>query len=344
MPDDSDISRRKDEHLRINLQEDVSSGLTSGFERYAFTHQALPELNLRDVNLAVDFLGKRLSAPLLISGMTGGSDRAGEINLRLAEAAEAAGIAMGLGSQRAALEHPELAASFRVRRVAPHILLLANLGAVQLNTGYGVDECRRAVDMVEADALVLHLNPLQEALQPGGNSDFAGLLAKIEAVCARLGAPVVVKEVGWGISPRVARQLMNAGVSAIDVAGAGGTSWSEVERHRLEDPHAQHVAAAFRDWGIPTAESLRMVHGLDPTFPLIASGGLRDGVDLAKAIALGAKLGGMAGPFLKAADVSTEEVAALIREVVDELRIAAFVAGAGDMQALAATPLVRPEA
>ncbi|MFN3929561.1 MAG: type 2 isopentenyl-diphosphate Delta-isomerase, partial [Thermoflexus sp.] len=224
------ISQRKADHIRINLEEDVSFGqLTTGFERLRFVHRALPELDLQEVDLSTTFFGKTLKAPLLISSMTGGTEEAGRINRNLAEAAQARGIAMGLGSMRAALERPELLPTFQVRRYAPDILLFANLGAVQLNYGYTVDHCRRAVELVKADALILHLNPLQEALQPEGDTNFAGLLRKIEAVCKALPVPVVVKEVGWGISEEVARLLADAGVAAIDVAGAGGTSWSQVE-------------------------------------------------------------------------------------------------------------------
>jgi isopentenyl-diphosphate delta-isomerase len=283
--------------------------------------------------------GKRLSAPLLISSMTGGTDRASAINRNLAEAAQAAGIAMGLGSQRAALEKPELADSFRVRDRAPSVLLFANLGAVQLNYGYGLDQCRKAVDMIQADALILHLNALQEAVQPEGNTNFAGLLAKIEAVCRNLPVPVIAKEVGWGISEQVARQLAGAGVAAIDVAGSGGTSWSQVEMHRAADPTSARVAAAFVDWGIPTAQAIGNVRTAAPGTTVIASGGLRSGLDVAKCVALGAALCGLASPFLKAAAVSAEEVAAVIDELNRILRIAMFAAGAGNIAQLQQTRL-----
>lgn len=280
------------------------------------------------------FLGRRLRAPILISCMTGGVERGREINHRLARAAQALGCAMGIGSQRAAIEDPDLAPLFRVRDVAPDILLLANLGAVQFNYGYGVDECKRAVAMIEADALALHLNPLQEALQPEGNVNFAGLLAKIEAICRKLEVPVVVKEVGWGISARVARQLAEAGVAAIDVGGAGGTSWSEVERHRASTTLRCRVSAAFAGWGIPTADSLRQARQAAPTLPLIASGGLRDGIDVAKAIALGADLAGFASPLLKAAAESGDAAHELLTALVEELRTSMFCCGARDLAGL----------
>ncbi len=328
-------SQRKADHIRINLEEDVSfPNLTTGLERFRFVHQALPELDLDAVKTERIVFGKRLRAPLLISSMTGGTPEAERINLRLAEAAEAAGIAMGLGSQRVALESPEQMRSFQVRRVAPNILLFANLGAVQLNKGYSTDDCLRAVEMVEADALILHLNPLQEAVQPGGDVHWAGLARKIEAVCKTLPVPVIAKEVGWGVSAQTARLLADAGVAAIDVAGAGGTSWSQVEYHRTDDPLLRRLARTFADWGIPTAESLLLVREALPEMRLFASGGLRSGIDAAKSIALGADVAGLASPFLKAAAQSAEAVVEEIRAIEMELRVAMFVSGARDLQAL----------
>jgi isopentenyl-diphosphate delta-isomerase len=332
--------QRKSDHIRINLHEDVDSRYVStGFERYRFIHCALPGLNLEDVDTSTTLLGKRLAAPLLISSMTGGTPEASALNQHLAEAAQAAGIGMGLGSQRAAIEDPALAETYRVRQVAPDVLLMANLGAVQLNYGYGPDECRRAVEMVEADALILHLNPLHEALQPQGETRFAGLLSRIEAVCRALEVPVVVKEVGWGFSERVARDLAGAGVAALDVAGAGGSSWSQVEMHRATGERGRQVAAAFADWGIPTAESLLMARRGAPGLPLIASGGIRDGIQIAKALALGATACGVAGPFLRAATESAAAVAEVIATLVTQLQVAMFAAGAGNIQELQHTPL-----
>jgi isopentenyl-diphosphate delta-isomerase len=253
------IGSRKADHIRINLEEDVRSGLTTGLERYRFIHQALPEIDLEQVDLHLSMFGKTLRAPILISSMTGGTEEAGAINQTLAAAAQETGVAMGLGSQRAAIEHPELAWTFQVRGVAPDILLFANLGAIQLNYGYGVEHCLQAVEMIQADALVLHLNALQEAVQPEGDTRFTGLLDKIEAVCRALPVPVIAKEVGWGFSESAARQLASAGVSAIDVAGAGGTSWTQVEMHRARTESGARLAAAFIDWGIPTAESIQNV-------------------------------------------------------------------------------------
>jgi len=334
MTEVTDTPSRKADHIRVNLEEDVRSGLPSGFERLHFVHHALPELNLLDVDTGCAFLGKRLAAPLLISSMTGGTDQASRINLALAEAAQAGRIAMGLGSQRVALEDARWEHSFQVRKVAPDILLFANLGAIQLNYAYGAAECLRAVEMASADALVLHLNALQEAVEPEGDTRFAGLLPGIEAVCRALPVPVIVKEVGWGISAAVARQLVDAGVSVIDVAGAGGTSWTQVEMHRARTPEQAELAAAFLDWGIPTATALQDVHRALPGVPVIASGGLRTGVDVAKSIALGAALGGMAGPFLKAASVSPQAVHDRITLAVAQLRVAMFASGCANLDAL----------
>lgn len=333
------LSARKKDHLRICLQEDVRSDqITTGLERYRFVHQALPEIDLEQVDLHTRFLNRDLRAPLLILAMTGGVPLGRTINGHLASAAQMLGVAMGVGSQRAALEDASLAGTYRVRDVAPDILLLANLGAVQLNRSYTVDHCRKAVELIGADALVLHLNPLQEALQPEGDTFFAGLYHKIEAVCRALPVPVVVKEIGYGLSAEVVRRLLSAGVSALDVAGAGGTSWSEVERHRIGDPVQKRVAAQFADWGIPTAESIRLVRSVSPDIPLIASGGIETGVDAAKCIALGADLVGTAWPLLRPALTSAQAVVDTIEAIVRALRIAMFCIGAQDIQALRHTP------
>ena len=334
MPKVTQTGSRKTDHIRINLEENVRSGLTTGLERFRFIHQALPELNLDAIHLSTKILGRKLQAPILISSMTGGTKEAKEINLKLAEAAQEMGVAMGLGSQRAAIEYPETASTFQVRQVAPDILLFANLGAIQLNYGYGIDECQRAVEMVEADGLYLHLNALQEAVQPEGDINFSGLLQKIETVCRSIEVPVIAKEVGWGISRDTAHQLINAGVAAIDVAGAGGTSWTQVEMHRAENPSQARLAAAFLDWGIPTSESIQQVHQAFPETPIFASGGIRTGLDIAKCVALGATLGGMAGPFLKAAVNSVEETVQTIWEIQREIQITMFATGSSRLDEL----------
>ncbi len=273
------IGIRKSDHIRINLQEDVHSGLTSGLENYHFIHHALPEINLSEVDPSVSIFGKLVKAPILISSMTGGTQEAYAINQVLASAAQETQVAMGIGSQRIALEHPELAYTFKIRQQAPNILLFANIGAIQLNYGYGVEECQRAVDMIEADALILHFNALQEALQTDGQTQFAGLIKKVERVCHALSVPVIAKEVGWGFSKQDLSLLAQAGVSAIDVAGAGGTSWSQVEMYRAENDTHRELAASFADWGIPTVEAIQNTLAIAPDLIIIASGRLtqRDG-------------------------------------------------------------------
>lgn len=333
---------RKVDHIKINLERNVQfPRLTTGLERYRFLHNAVPEIDLADVDSSVTLFGKTLSSPLLISSMTGGTDMARRINRHLAEAAQQYGVAMGVGSQRAAVEDASLRHSYEIRDVAPDILVFANIGAVQFNYGYGVDLCRGAVDMIGADALILHFNVLQEAVQPEGDTNFAGLLEKVAEICSAVGVPVIAKEVGWGFSEQNVRDLAAAGVAAIDVAGAGGTSWSQVERFRAPTTFHEEVAAAFEDWGIPTADAIQYAINGAPHLPVIASGGLRSGVDVAKCIALGATLGGMAGPFLKAANESVDAVGHVIRVIAAQIRIAMQCSGARNIAALQQTTLLK---
>lgn len=335
MPKVAPIDQRKADHIKINLEKDVRSALTTGLENYHFVHEALPELDLERIDTSLSLFGKRLAAPILISSMTGGTEEAGEINQRLAEAAQEIGVAMGVGSQRAALENPKETPTFSIaRKAAPDILLFANLGAVQLNYGYGIDQCRQAVDMIQADALILHLNPLQEAVQDAGDTNFADLSKKIEEICKKMEVPVIAKEVGWGISERTAKLLADCGVSAIDVAGAGGTSWSQVEMYRAPDEFTRELAATFVGWGIPTADSILNVRKAAPEMRIFASGGIKDGLDIAKCIALGATLGGMAGQFLKAAAISTKSVIHLMELTKRQIEVTMFATGAGKMDEL----------
>ncbi len=340
MPKVAPIDQRKADHIKINLEQDVRSALTNGLEKYHFVHEALPELDLNRIDTTLSLFGKRLNAPILVSSMTGGTEEAGTINMRLAEAAQEIGLAMGVGSQRTAIEVPEQAKTFQVRRVAPDILLFANLGAVQLNYGFGIDECRKAVDMIEADALYLHLNPLQEAVQDAGDTNFEGLAKKIEEICRKLEVPVLAKEVGWGISKQTARLLADCGVQAIDVAGAGGTSWSQVEMHRAPDEFTRQLAATFVGWGIPTAESILNVKKAVPNMTIFASGGIKDGLDIAKCLALGATLGGMAGNFLKAAAISTEKAIEIMKLTKRQIEVTMFACGAKEMRELGTEKLV----
>jgi isopentenyl-diphosphate delta-isomerase len=333
--------QRKKEHLEICLDtESVTSRSGTGLDRYRFVHNALPELALDEIDLRTTFLGKKLSAPILISSMTGGFDLARKVNRNLAAAAQQLGIAMGVGSQRVAIEEPSAADSFQVRDVAPDILLLGNLGAVQLNYGYGVEQCRRAVAMIGADGLILHLNVLQEAMQPEGNRNFKGLTAKIAAVCRELRLPVVVKEVGNGISVEVAKRLAAAGVAAIDVAGRGGTAWSAVEAQRAAQ-QGKAYNSTFIDWGIATEEALVGVRQALPKMPLIASGGIRTGLDIAKSIALGADMAAFGQPLLSAALESPAEVVKSVGAVIHDLKVTMLCAGAANLAALRHTPPVR---
>jgi isopentenyl-diphosphate delta-isomerase len=338
-PAETPTPSRKAEHLRINIERDVAGkGIDSGFDAYAFAHQALPEIDLAEIDTSTQLFGRRLAAPLLISCMTGGTPEARRINQCLAQVAQRYGLAMGLGSGRALIESPRSLETFDSREDAPDVLLFANLGAVQLNKGYAIAECRRLIELLRADALVLHLNPLQEALQPEGDTSFRGLLAKIAQLCAQAEFPVIVKEVGWGIAPDTVRALFDAGVAAIDLAGAGGTSWSEVERHRIAEPWRARVAAAFAGWGIPSAQCLVEARAVAADKTLIASGGVRSGLDLVKALALGADLVGIAGPFLRAADRGVDAAADLAREMVETLRVAMFCLGALTLRELRGSP------
>jgi isopentenyl-diphosphate delta-isomerase len=320
---------RKADHIRIVLHEDVEPpGPGTGLAAWRLEHQALPELDLDEVEPATTLLGRPLRMPVLISCMTGGVAEGGVLNRRLARAAQRAGVALGVGSQRAALDDPALAETFRVRDLAPDVPVLANLGAAQLRDRGAAARCRRAVAMCGADALVIHANPLQEALQPEGTPGFAGMVERIGDVAAALEVPVIVKEVGHGLSAGVARALADAGVTGLDTAGAGGTSWSEVERHRIADPVLRQAALAFRDWGIPTAESLLACRDALPGGLVIASGGVRTGVDVALCLALGADAAGIAAPLMRAAAAGDDPLDHALRVVHAELRIAMFCAGA----------------
>lgn len=331
----SSTQTRKADHLRICLEEDVQfRQITNGFERYRFTHCCLPELDFNEIDIATTFLGKSLNAPLLISSMTGGTERAKTINYRLAEIAQTYKLAMGVGSQRIAVEKPEVADTFAVRSIAPDILLFANLGAVQLNYTYGLEQCLQAIAILEADALILHLNPLQECIQAKGDTNFKGLLDKINILCSKLPVPVIAKEVGNGISAKMAKQLIEAGVSAIDVAGAGGTSWAKVESERAENSLLQELGRTFTDWGIPTAECIADIRSHYPTVPLIASGGLRNGLEAAKAIALGADLVGLALPFLQAASQSQESLHETVQLLIAQITTVLFCTGNANLTSL----------
>ncbi len=325
---------RKAEHIRLALDDRMQLHARA-FDRCTFGHDALPDLDFDAIDLGVEFLGRRLRAPLLLSCMTGGTEIAARINRNLAAAAESRGVALGLGSQRRALEDPAAADSFKVRDLAPTIPLLANLGAVQLNYGFDIEHCRRAVSMIDANALVLHLNPLQEAIQPEGQRRFAALLPKITEVARLLPVPVIAKEVGSGLSESTGRKLVAAGVRILDTAGTGGTSWARIEGARADDGD---LGELFAGWGIPTPESIRQLARIEEA-TVIGSGGLRSGLDVAKALALGADLAGLAHPFLEAAMDSAERVALRIDRIVHELKIAMFCLSCRTVRDLQAIPI-----
>ena len=336
----SRIVNRKDQHLDVILSGLGRHGRDSGFDAVRFVHEALPDLDHGKIDLGADFMGRRLKAPLLISAMTGGPERAEAINARLAEAAQQLGIALAVGSQRAALEAggaPGLDMALRLK--APDTPILANIGAAQLTQGFGVDAARRVLDMIAADALVVHLNPLQEACQPEGDRDWWGVGAALETLVKALDAPVVVKETGAGISGATARRLIDMGVAAIDVAGAGGSNWATVEGERAEDKADKAHAAAFANWGIPTAAAIAEVRAACPKAVIIGSGGVRDGVDAARASRLGADMVGQAPGVLAAATVSTEAVIAHFQTVIRQLRTVCFCTGSANLTALRKAPL-----
>lgn len=326
------IERRKAEHIDIVLTQDVeAAGISTGFENYRLIHEALPEVNFQDISLSTEFLGKKVKVPFLVSSMTGGTEKAATINRHLAEAVEEKGWAMGLGSTRAALEHEAYAHTFQVRKYSPSVPLFANLGAVQLNYGYDETHCRKIVEITEADALVLHLNSLQEVFQDEGDTNFKGLLKKIEQIASRLEVPLGVKEVGWGIHGKLAKRLFDMGVSFVDVAGAGGTSWSQVEKNRTKIQIRKQASDAFRDWGIPTAEAIVDVRNRNPGKTVITSGGLKNGVEAAKAIALGADLAGFGRAILNEAIESTEALIQAFDRIEFELKTAMFGIGAENL-------------
>ena len=334
----SDIAARKRDHIDIVLNRDVGfADLSAGFDAYRFDHVALPEMALSEVSLARHFLGHDLSLPFLISSMTGGPEKAGTINRNLAEAAATLKIAFAVGSQRVALEaHGDFGLDRNLRQSAAGIPLLANLGAAQIRGDKGIEAARRAVEMIEADALYIHLNPLQEAVQAGGDTDWTGVLSAIETL-ARAGLVIAVKEVGFGISATVARRLADAGVAIVDVAGAGGTNWARVEAERVAGgaaAPAARIGAAFRNWGIPTAEALRETAVALPDMPLIASGGIRDGLDAAMAIRLGATLAGQAAPALAPALEDPEKIVEHFTVLGEQLRIACLCTASRDLNAL----------
>lgn len=337
---DDVIRDRKDQHLDVVLSGGGRHARDAGFDAIRFVHEALPDLDHAKIDLGVDFLGRRLKAPFLISSMTGGPARAEAINAHLAEAAHSLGIALAVGSQRGALgggAQGGLDASLRNR--APETPILANIGAAQLTQGFGVDEARRIMEMIGADALIVHLNPLQEACQPEGDRDWWGVGAALEVLIRKLDAPVVVKETGAGISATTARRLIDMGAAAIDVAGAGGANWGLIEGERATEPSDKAHALAFADWGIPSARAIAEARAACPDALIIGSGGVRNGVEAAKAIRLGADLVGQAAGVLEAATASTDAVVAHFQLAIRQLRTVCFCTGSTNLADLKRAPL-----
>lgn len=342
LADRDDIVSRKSDHVEIVLKGGgVQNAVSAGFESIQFEHVALPEISLEDVDLSCAFLGSTLRAPLLISSMTGGYEKGARINNNLAEAAQRRGIALAVGSQRIAIEnHAAVGLNAELRSLAPDIPIYANFGGAQLVRGYGLTEAQRAVDLIDANALIIHLNPLQEAVQSGGDQDWRNLLVRIERLAESFDRPVIIKEVGFGISGSLARQLAECGVAAVDVAGAGGTNWALVEARRAGTHEAAAVGAAFDGWGIPTACAIRDVREACPDLPLIGSGGVRNGVDVAKAIRLGSNIVGIAGSLLEAATRSVDDVDRVIGVIVEQLRVACFCTGSKSVATLRRAKLI----
>jgi isopentenyl-diphosphate delta-isomerase len=327
MPKSQTESRKKD-HVELVIAQGAQYKKTSGFERVDFIHNALPEISFESVNLSTKFLGKTLRFPILITGMTGGYKDAAPINWALAQTAQKYGMAFGVGSQRAMIERPDFAVTYQVRKVAPDIPLLANIGAFQLKK-YPFDKIQSLVSAIDADCLAIHLNPLQEVIQPEGDTDFSGVLSAISKTCDKLSVPVMVKETGAGISQDVALKLKEAGVKWVDVGGSGGTSWSKVEYLR------DGKTPGFEEWGIPTAEAVIQCRGI---LPMVASGGIRDGIDGAKAIVMGADMCGAAYPFIKALREGALE--GFVEGFQNQMKVCAFLSGCKDMASLKKAKLV----
>ena len=340
----SDIEQRKNDHLDIVLRNEKRvSPQTNGLRDINFIHCALPELDLSQIDLSSKFLNKHVQAPLLISSMTGGPARSVSLNTNIALACSELGLAFGVGSQRIALEGTSIAGfSKDLRSAAPSAVILANFGAAQLRDWDGAEMAHRAVDMIEADGLIIHLNPMQEAVQPNGDTNWTGILKKIEDICSTCSFPIICKEVGSGLSGTVAKQLIDAGVTVIDVAGSGGTSWVTVEAARAEDTIQQQIAEPFHDWGIPTARAISDIRLNCPDTPIVASGGIRNGLDCAKSIRLGANMAGIAAGILNSAMHDERQLIEQLKIIIEQLRITCFCTGSGDLAQLRRAPLLDP--
>jgi len=336
--------KRKADHIRISLNQNVQArNVTTGFEDVNFIHRALPEIDRQKIDLSTTVFGHKFSAPLIAGAITGGTQKATKINATIAEAVEESGLGMGIGSQRAAIEDKKLEKTFTIaRKKAPTAFLIANIGGVQLIDGYGLKEVKKAVEMIQADAIAIHLNALQETAQPEGQTNFKGILEKICEIAEELDKPVIAKETGAGIAAEEARKLEAAGVKGIDVSGAGGTSFAAVEYYRAtghKNSFQRRLGEVFWDWGIPTAVSIVEV-SQTVNVPVIASGGIRNGVDVAKALALGASLASFSQPILEAAVKGVKETCDTLSLLMNELKNAMFLVGADAVQNLQKTPIV----
>lgn len=318
---------RKNDHIRICLEKDVSYSKETGFGKLEFRHNALPEIDFGDIDCSCDFLGKKMDFPLMVAAITGGTKKSFGINKNIAMACESLGLGMGLGSQRAMIEDPGTSYSYQIRHLAPNIPLLGNIGAVQLKE-YDVDMIIDAVKQVGADGIAVHLNSAQEIAQDEGSYNWSGVLDEIKKLAKKAKFPVVAKEVGCGISGEAAKQLVSAGVKAIDVSGAGGTSWIRVDSYR-----SKRYVDNFMEWGIPTAVALREVAG-KVRVPVIASGGIRSGLDVAKAIAMGSSISGLALPVLRPATKGWKEVSKYLERIIFELKVTMFLLGAENLKEL----------
>jgi len=333
----------KNQHIDVCMTDDIEYIKSTGLEHFRFDNQALPEVSLNHLSLETELVGKSISAPLMIAPMTGGNERGHEINRRLARAAERHRLPMGVGSQRLAIEQHERTKFYELRQQAPSAVLFANFGGAQLVSGWGVDEVRRAIDMIEADAIFIHLNPIQEAIQ-GGDVNFRGLKDRIAELVKAMSndeVPLFVREVCFGMSEASARELIECGVAGIDCCGAGGTSWAKVEARCAKTERRRAMGDVFGEWGIPTAESIQNVRRINDSIALIACGGLRSGLDVAKALALGANIGAMARPFLLAAMEGDDAVDAFIEQLLTELSICMFGAGVENIEQLRGIELRR---
>jgi len=337
------IEDRKNKHLEVSLKEDAQSTIGTGFSDIQLIHRSLPEMDLEDIETETMLFGHRLSAPFIISAMTGGTEEAAKINKNLADAAELLSIGMGVGSQRIALEDKSREYSFRiVRERAPTAFIMGNIGCPQLALGYGVEEARTCVEMIDADALAIHMNPLQETIQMRGETKYRGVLSKIEEIVGGIEVPVIAKETGSGVSYEEAIRLEKTGVQGVDVSGVGGTSWSAIEQYiaKAHDDDLRRVLGkTFWNWGISTAISVVEVRESTDLI-VIASGGIRTGVDMAKAIAIGADTVGMAQPLLKYATESAESLVNHIKRILLEFKITMFLVGAKTINDLKQVPVV----